>query len=349
MDPSPSALIPVQSPLLATVLGVACALVATTCYNLGPAIQKEGLNELPVLTSHSLGSQFRLLFGNRKWLAGFLVGFVGVPPNLVAISLMGVAAVQPLMGFGLLALLCYSRRRLGERLPVQAALGIGCLMVLPVLISLAVVSPPTRFIYQAGTQLLLVLTLAAVGCGCFLLFLLSRRIPLLLAPMVGIVFTITPLAMQSIVQLLESTKLPFQAALRHAVIQFFKDPQGILILGITIAAVTVSGVRYYLMQIGLQRSRATRFTPIMQSVSVLAGVSLGIMVFRQRVARPLVYLLTLGLALLGIALLSIVVEKRREQVPGVRSPADGSDGGRPRAEGESSKPARSFSTWPAEP
>jgi hypothetical protein len=314
MKPEIPVLLPFESQGLITLVGILAALVATTCYNLGPAIQKEGLNELPPLGSHKLGAQLKLLFGNRKWFIGFVVGALAIIPNLTAIALVGMAVVQPLMGFGLVALVWYGKRRLGERLPLRAALGIGCLIALPAFISLAEVARPARTVYQADTVAVLVLTLAVITATCLALYLLSRRTALLLAPLVGILFTITPLAMQSMVQVLESTNLPIQSALRLAFLRFGSRPEGALLVGITAVGFLISLVRYYLMQLGLQRTQATHFSPIMQSVNVVTGVGLGIAVFRQSLGRPFLYLLALGLALIGIIILSAVAEIQKGEV-----------------------------------
>lgn len=319
---------PASPPSLSIIVAVLCALAATTCYNLGPAIQKKSLNRFPLLTSRSLVEQLKLAFGDCRWRMGLLLGLAGILPNLAAVSLIGIAAAQPLTGFGLVVLAWYGTSRLGERLTPRAVAGVALMIMLPVLIGFSGVSAPTRSILQPATRRVLAAALAAVFALCGTFVLLSRRSSTLLAPASGLLLSMTALCLQLISQLFLSTGHHLVRDARLIVAELLVKPIYLVMLGVTAAGSVVSVVAYYLQQIGLQRSRATRFNPILSSTSIASAVTLGIVVFGQRVGRPALYLLAMAVALVGISLLS-----------GSREPAAGSAGGRP-AVGPEAGPSR---------
>jgi len=315
--------LPVSPSTLSTIAALFCALTATTCYNLGPAIQKKSLNRFPPLTSRSLVEQLRIAFGDRRWRMGLLLGITGILPNLAAVSLVGMAASQPLMGFGLVALAWYGTRRLGERLTPRAMAGIALMITLPALIAFSGVSSPTRTILEPSTRRTLAAALGVVFALCGSFALLSRRTSILLAPAAGMLLSMTAFCLQVISQLFASTGYRLLRDIRTILTGLLAEPVYLLMLGVTAAGSVLSVVAYYLQQIGLQRNRATRFNPILNSVSIAAGVSLGIVVFGQKVGRPALYLLAMAVALVGISLLSSSREPAaarppRPQVPTTR-------------------------------
>jgi hypothetical protein len=289
-----------DSSTLVSVLGVLLALAGTSGVNLGFAIQKEALGRLPPLRSMPLPRQLSLMFGSGRWLMGLATGLAGGCSNFAAIALVGM----------------YGRRRLGERLSPRAMVGVACLVVLPALIAFARVGPAVDSVLQPAVRLRFLLAVAGVLGSCLLLWLFSARLPLLLAAVSGILYTVTPLTMQSVLQLLAATGLPLVPAVLFLLARFFTRPAGAVTLGIALFGSTVSSVRYYIHQVGLQRNPATRFNPIMQAVNVVTGVALGIAVYGQSLGRPLLYLVALGCAMAGILLLSPLVKEQPAPAPG---------------------------------
>jgi hypothetical protein len=289
---------------LTVIMAMCCALSATTCYNLGPAVQKEALNRFPPLTSYPLSRQVRTVFADRRWRTGFVLGVMGILPNLAAVSMVGMAASQPLMGFGLVVLAWYGRRRLGEPLSPRALAGIALMVTLPMLIAFSGVSAPTRTILQPDTRRTLAVAVSTVFAVCACLTVASRRAGILMAPAAGILLSMTAFCLQVISQLFVSTGYHLLRDFPVIAARLFRDSAFLSILGVTIAGFTISAVAYYLQQIGLQRNRATRFNPILNSVSISVGVTLGIVVFGQKLGRPGLYLSAMAVALAGITLSS---------------------------------------------
>jgi hypothetical protein len=286
------------------VTAVTCALAATTCYNLGPAIQKKVLDRFAPLTSRPLAEQLKTAFGDRRWRTGFLLALSGILPHLASVSLVGVAAAQPLMGFGLVVLAWYGRKYLGERLTLRAAAGIALIVVLPILIAFSRVTAPTRNILHSDTRRALELAVAAVAAACACLVLMSRRASILFAPAAGLLLSTTALCLQVLSQLFSSTGYRLLRDLPVILANLLHDAALLLMVPVALGGIAVGGVAYYLQQIGLQRNRATRFNPILNSVSIAGAVSIGILVFGQRVGRPVLYMCAISAALGGISLLS---------------------------------------------
>ena len=270
-----------------------CALAASSCYSLAPALQKEGLSSLPPLAAHSLGRQLALLFGCPRWRWGFALGLFGFLPFAVGLSLAGVAAVQPVMGLGLVVLLLYGYRRLGERLSPRGLTGAALLLVLPALIAVSGVRPPRLTLEAQAARVTLAAGLGLMAALSLPLGLVARRRPLVLAVPVGLLYCLLAVCLQGAVGLFAPG-----GARRLA------DPRlwgaaALLLLGL---GTNLAG--YYLAQIGLQRNPATRFNPLMNATSTLAGTSLGLAVYAQPVGRPWLYALAMAFALAGMVLLS---------------------------------------------
>ena len=95
------------------VLGLLAALVASACFNIGVLLQAiEARNEPKSLQLRL--SLLTALLRRRRWLLGLLLGLIGVVPQLIALSLAPFAVVQPALSAGLLLLLAFGTRTLGE-------------------------------------------------------------------------------------------------------------------------------------------------------------------------------------------------------------------------------------------
>jgi hypothetical protein len=289
---------------LRLVAAIFCALAATSCYNLGPAMQKGALDRFPPLTSRPLAQQLRTAFGDRRWRFGLLLGLAGILPHLASISLVGMAAAQPLMGFGLVVLAWYGRTYLRERLTARAIAGIALIVGLPVLIAFSRVSAPTRTIQDSATRGALGLAALAVVASCAGLALLSRRASMLLAPAAGMLLSVTAFCLQVLSQMVASTGYSLFRDIPAILSHLFRDSALFLMIPVALGGFAVSSVAYYLQQIGLQINSATRFNPVLNSVSIAGGVTIGVLVFGQRLGRPALYLCAIGTALAGVSLLS---------------------------------------------
>lgn len=104
-------------------LGLICAVAASALFNLGIALQalearaaprEEGLHV--ALLTH--------LLRRRRWIAGLLLGALGVPLEVLAFTWAPFVVVEPLLASGLLILLAIGSRLLGERPGPEIVLGV---------------------------------------------------------------------------------------------------------------------------------------------------------------------------------------------------------------------------------
>jgi drug/metabolite transporter (DMT)-like permease len=95
-------------------LGLAAALVASALFNIGIALQGIEARSAP----KKLGLRISLLtslFRRKRWVLGWVLGVVGIGPQLVALAYAPFVVVQPALGSGLLILLFIGSRMFGER------------------------------------------------------------------------------------------------------------------------------------------------------------------------------------------------------------------------------------------
>ena len=99
---------------LTLILGVVLALGATFVFNLAMVLQKKGADELGEITLSDAKS-FGSLMKSKIWLLGFSLGIAGGLPYFIAMSLIGVAIVQPLQGVGILVIVFFAVKWFNEK------------------------------------------------------------------------------------------------------------------------------------------------------------------------------------------------------------------------------------------
>ncbi len=149
------------------VLGVGAALLASLLFNLGIALQ--GLEAR--IAPRALGLRFTifgLLFRRWRWVFGWLLGIIGIGPQIVALDDAPFVVVQPTLAVGLLLLLYLGVREFGE--PVGAP-EVGGVLAIIVGVALVAYGAPGRNETQRGL-LVVALVCAALAAVAFAPFLL---------------------------------------------------------------------------------------------------------------------------------------------------------------------------------
>lgn len=96
------------------VLIAAVTTTASICLHLGYSLQKKGAQQL-----NNVAFGFRNLLRylrTKRWILGFLVSLIGTALIIVALRLGPVSTVQPLLGFGLVFLVLFSKFYLKEHI-----------------------------------------------------------------------------------------------------------------------------------------------------------------------------------------------------------------------------------------
>lgn len=270
-----------------TVIGICLAILTSLMWNVAPVIQKEALGTMDKMEGKAALKYTKHLFKNKRWLLGFALALIGALTYLVATEMAGIVAVQPLMNVGLVALAVLSNRRLGEPIDVKAKAGILLLILTPVLIALGGVTEPLMF---TGIEKLVVYCMAMlVLLG--LLFSLSRRIPILWAPITSILQALAAQFTQWFTLVLRDSSDLLQGLLNGLV--------PLVLMGVL---TFIAGV--YAVSIGLQRNPAARFNAITGTVSMIAVIVGGIVIFSQALTYVSIYVVGVAFGIIGVLLLS---------------------------------------------
>lgn len=105
------------------LLGLASALVASALFNVGLALQALEARATPKSLSLRVSLLVRLLHRPR-WLIGWLLGIIGIGPQVLALATAPFVVVQPALAVGLLLLLGIGSRTLGERVGIPGWIGV---------------------------------------------------------------------------------------------------------------------------------------------------------------------------------------------------------------------------------
>ncbi len=104
-------------------VGAAAALLASSLFNLGLALQALEARKAPKTLGLHVGLLWRLL-RRPRWLLGQVLGTVGIAPQVYALSLAPFVIVQPLLAVGLILLLAIGARVFNETVGVIGIAGV---------------------------------------------------------------------------------------------------------------------------------------------------------------------------------------------------------------------------------
>jgi drug/metabolite transporter (DMT)-like permease len=114
--------------MLKLTLGILAAVAASAFYSLGVALQAMDAKRTPH-AEHLHPALALNLLRRARWLAGTGLSMLGWPLQVVALLLVSLVVVQPTMAVGLLVLLFFGERMLGERAGRREHLAMGAIVI----------------------------------------------------------------------------------------------------------------------------------------------------------------------------------------------------------------------------
>jgi hypothetical protein len=144
--------------MLNLILGIVAAVGASTLYSLGVALQAMDAKRSP-RAGHLRPALALNLVRSASWLKGTGLSILGWPLQVVALLLAPLVVVQPMLAAGLLVLLYFGRRMLGEHAGRREHIAV-CAIVLGMVG--AALSAPAHTTTHAGDE---TITFVLVGLG----------------------------------------------------------------------------------------------------------------------------------------------------------------------------------------
>jgi hypothetical protein len=108
-------------------VGLAAALVASALFNVGIALQGIEARSTPKDLSLRV-SLLTLLFRRKRWVFGWVLGVVGIAPQVLAFADAPFVVVQPALASGLLILLFIGSRMFGEHVDWVEVVGVSAII-----------------------------------------------------------------------------------------------------------------------------------------------------------------------------------------------------------------------------
>lgn len=284
--------------------GIFLILIATTLFNLSPIIQKEALDKMSEVSVAKLGTSLKMMFTNKRWLGGMLLGVAGGLPYFFSMMMIGAAVVQPLIAFGYIVLVIAANRMLNEKLNLSAKIAIFFMIIMPIFIAVAEVSNAQTDFTLPESQLsffIFVVVCLAVAGICLLL---SKKYSIAWAPVTGIIFSLGAISLQGILSVIASAGYDLLPDIGLILKNLFIDKNLIAVFFMIIGSIVFNAVAGFVMVIGLQKNAAAKFTPINQTINNMLTIVAGLTVFGQVVGSWLFYGIALVLAVVGTIILS---------------------------------------------
>ena len=286
------------------IFGILFSVLAGICFNLAPAMQKSALsNWKQDVSFSSMKYSIRTMFADKKWVLGLMVGAFGVIPFIIAMSLVGISVVQPVMAIGVIGLIIYSEKRLGEKLNKLAKSSIGLMIAMPFFIGLAhlsnaqsdITEPLTRNKMFIITGILLILILGFT--------ILAKKYPIFYTGVIGLFYALSAYYMQAYMSMIAFSGYDFIQDLDLIIKLAFTDPNIIIANLFFIALIIFSILAGYTLQIGLQNLPASKCNPIQHTINNVVSILSGILIFQQDIGNIYFYGLGVGFGLFSIFML----------------------------------------------
>lgn len=150
-------------------LGVGAAVLSSVLFNVGLVLQALEARKAPPSLSLRLGLLVTLV-RRWRWVAGWLLGIVGVAPQVVALMIAPFVLVQPALTVGLLLVLAIGVRAFGEHVTTSAWVGVGAIIAGVALVAGG--APGHAETHRRG--LVVVVVVAAVVVASLVPFLLRK-------------------------------------------------------------------------------------------------------------------------------------------------------------------------------
>jgi drug/metabolite transporter (DMT)-like permease len=116
---------PLEDHMANVVLGISLMLIATTMMNIGQVIQKKAVDMIPPLEDHSTSENVKGVLTSKLWVFGWILTTLAMVFNFLALGHVDISITQPLIAWGLVVLVIFSRVYLKEEITKKEAIGIG--------------------------------------------------------------------------------------------------------------------------------------------------------------------------------------------------------------------------------
>lgn len=294
------------------IAGTAAAAAAAVCFD--GAVILQAAEARRVDDAHALRlSLVRRLVIRPRWLLGTAIGVLGLPLQLLALSLAPLTVVQPTLALGLVVLLVLGSRVLGERVGARELASAG-VVIGGVVLLVAAAPEPTVEVPSAPAMALTALALVAIIAAPFVAGRVRAGAWLLVAG-AGSAFALSALTSKLLTVELERGR-------------------SLAVLGLAVATAAAAGVGFLLDMSALVRFEATRVAPPMFVLETALPVALAPVLFGERwsatagggvlVVTGLLLVLAGGAAL-GAAR-SVAAGELEDQIGGTRQRAVGEVG-----------------------
>jgi drug/metabolite transporter (DMT)-like permease len=162
--------------MLDLVLGIVAAMIASTLYSLGIALQAYDAKRAPQ-EDHLRPALVLGLIQRARWMLGTGLSVLGFPFQVTALLLAPLVVVQPALAFGLVVLLVLAERMLGEHSGRYEYLAMAAILL--GVLGAALCAPPssTHHTSQELTITLVLVGLAALSLLPYLLSALGHQWP----------------------------------------------------------------------------------------------------------------------------------------------------------------------------
>ncbi|MBK8808388.1 MAG: hypothetical protein IPO21_17875 [Bacteroidales bacterium] len=281
------------------IVAIFLMLIATSMMNIGMVFQKKGIMSLALKVDSIQSKQLKFVFREKIWVVGWALALVAMILNCIALSLGNLSLLQPLVGFGLVVMVLFSRIYLHESITKKTIVGMFCIIAGVVLLG---VTAPQSHIYASTSEITAVylskravFTFSCIIIFCTALYLFwykreSSRKGIFFAFIAGILSVLGMTFGKSIFVVLHLAGMGI-------------SPQHAFHFSLFLFGQIVSLVAFVILQFAFSKSKAVVVLPIFHVTTVATPFLIGPLVFMEKLSWQIMP--AMALMILGIIFISL--------------------------------------------
>ncbi len=281
------------------VLGISLGVIAASFFSLGAIFQKKGVMDIPELQLSDAQSMKEMV-KSRIWIIGLVLGVSGGPMYMLSQAYIGVTLAQPLMGTGMIFTVIAGIKLFQENLSTFEYLGIGVIIIAPILLALGNVTKVS--INLLSIEFILGCLIYYIPCiiATVLCLIGAKKSEKLAVPFYALVSGIM-FGMGAV-----SSQIGVEA------IKLWQFPE--ILIGIIFLIGFAVGNAYgtLVIQLAFQKGKIITATPIQSAGNLILPIVGGVLIFNQIILVPIFFYFGVVLILAGNFMLVRVQAKIEE-------------------------------------
>lgn len=285
--------------MMDTIIGILLAILAAAMFSVGAIMQKKGVQDIPDIKLSDLDTMKPML-QNRTWVIGTAIALGGGIPYIGSQIFIGIGYTQLVLATGLIFLVFFANRWLGEKLGIFEWAGIASIAGGTIFLGLAQLSDVNVTLSSPG--------LVFNSVIFYVIFGISIAVGL-------IIYKITDWAAGKNMAILSGIFFGIGAFSSQIGTLGLEEGNWLIAIIGYLALIIGNAVGTVVVNIAFQKGKAVMIIPLQSAGNYLIPVSAGLLIFQQVFTIGFLFWPAVVAIMVGVFLLSRIQAEMEESKP----------------------------------